>query len=242
MTGNARNLGFLGGIGLTHLKVYEQRPAPDGTMSGCAHVHALTDEAYYVIAGAGAIELHDLEHGFRIVPLTKGSFVQFPPGTLHRSVSTDGLEVLAIMGNSGLAERGDARIYFGRAVDEDAVEFARLCALPAVRGIDGALERRDASCRAYLRLLDLWRDDRAAYRAELERFIDLHRRAVAERRSEYESVIRGGPEQWLRLSLARLDTAPVAAAPGSGVSSQDESSVKLGMCGTLRQLETLSPI
>jgi mannose-6-phosphate isomerase-like protein (cupin superfamily) len=238
----ARDLGFVGGIGLTHLKVYEQRPAPDGTMSGCAHVHALTDEAYYVIAGAGAIELHDLEHGFRIVPLTKGSFVQFPPGTLHRSVSTDGLEVLAIMGNSGLAERGDARIYFGRAVDDDAAEFARLCTLPAAHGIDGALERRDASCRAYLRLLEMWRKDRVTYDTELARFVDLHRRTVAGRRGEYESVIRGGPEQWLRLSLARLDAASAATAPGSGMASQEASSVKLGMCGTLRQLETLSPV
>ena len=44
---------FIAGIGLTHLSVYEQSPAPDGLSSGCAHVHALTDEAYYVVAGEG---------------------------------------------------------------------------------------------------------------------------------------------------------------------------------------------
>eukprot|EP01034_Spumella_vulgaris_P017876 gene17876-22812_t len=94
--------GLLAGIGLTRLRVYEQRPAPDGTFSGCAHVHAYTDEAYYVVAGHGAIELHDVERGFRRVALQPGDFVQFAPGTLHRSVSESGLDVLALMSNSGL--------------------------------------------------------------------------------------------------------------------------------------------
>ena len=92
---------FIAGIGLTHLSVYEQRPAPDGLSSGCAHVHALTDEAYYVVAGEGAIELHDAERGFRSVPLARGDFVQFPPGTLHRSVSTPAW-VLCTRRRSGL--------------------------------------------------------------------------------------------------------------------------------------------
>ena len=38
--------GLIAGIGLTHLTVYDQRVAPDGLHSGCAHVHAVTDEAY----------------------------------------------------------------------------------------------------------------------------------------------------------------------------------------------------
>jgi len=104
---------LIAGIGLTHLTVYDQSPAPDGCHSGCAHVHAVTDEAYFVLAGTGAIELHDLEHGLRSVPLAPGSYVQFAPGTLHRAVNNGGLVVLVIMGNAGLAERGDARIWFG---------------------------------------------------------------------------------------------------------------------------------
>ncbi len=61
---------LIGGIGLTHLTVYDQRPAPDGRMSGSPHVHAVTDEGYYVISGKGAVELHDLTNGFRTVDLT----------------------------------------------------------------------------------------------------------------------------------------------------------------------------
>lgn len=233
--------GILGGIGLTHLQVYEQRAAPDGIMSGCAHAHALTDEAYYVIAGTGAIELNDMEYGFRSVPLTKGCFVQFPPGTLHRSVSTGGLEVLAIMGNAGLAERGDARIYFGAEVDGDAAEFMRLTALPQHRGLEGALERRDASVRAYRRLLDLWPANRGAYFAELQRFLDLHAHEVAVHRSKYEAILRQGPERWLRLAFSRLG-AETTSATRAQAQQQNAAPVKLGMCGMLRQFEGLAPV
>ena len=239
MSGREQPRGFVGGIGLTHLQVYEQRPAPDGVMSGCAHVHAISDEAYYVISGTGAVELHDLEHGFRSVPLARGSYVQFPPGTLHRSVSTGGLEVLALMSNAGLAEHGDARIYFGREVDEASTEFERLVALPGTRGLEGALERRDASVRAYLRLLDLWRSHRAAYRVELARFVELHRSRVATRRAEFERIVTQGPGQWLRVTLDRLEV-PIAGESGSA--RQDESETKLGMCGTLKQFHGLTPV
>lgn len=237
---DAAKAGFLGGIGLTHLTVYEQRPAPDGTMSGCAHIHGLTDEAYYVIAGTGALELHDLERGFRRVSLRKGSFVQFPPHTLHRSVSTGGLEVLALMSNAGLAERGDARIYFGREVDGDPASFAHLTGLPAAGGLDGALERRDASVRAYIKLLDLWDTDSAAYRAELQRFIALHRHTLADRRDDHEATIRGSTGRWFDGTLARLDGSGGLTA-GSGTANQSDAPPRYGMCGVLRQFEGLSP-
>jgi len=216
---------FIAGVGLTHLSVYEQRPAPDGLSSGCAHVHALTDEAYYVVAGEGAIELHDAEQGFRSVPLARGDFVQFPPGTLHRSVSTRSLEVLALMGNAGLAERGDARLYFGAQVDADPAEYQRLKALPQQGGLDGALERRDASVRAYLQLLQLWRDDRAAYFAELSRFVELHRRDIAARRDEF------APSSGTPTPLG----ASAAVRHGQLQSS-------FGMCGVLRQFHAADPV
>jgi mannose-6-phosphate isomerase-like protein (cupin superfamily) len=216
---------FIAGIGLTHLSVYEQRPAPDGLSSGCAHVHALTDEAYYVVRGEGAIELHDAEHGFRSVPLARGDFVQFPPGTLHRSVSTRGLEVLALMGNAGLAERGDARLYFGAQVDADPAEYERLKALPRHGGLDGALDRRDASVRAYLQLLLLWRDDRLAYFAELSRFVELHRRDIASRRDQFH--------------LGDTGAAPL---PASAAVRHNQLDSSFGMCGVLRQFHAADAV
>lgn len=233
--------GLLAGIGLTRLRVYDQRPAPDGTLSGCAHVHAFTDEAYYVIAGSGALELHDVEHGFRRVPLQAGDFVQFGPGTLHRSVNEWGLDILALMSNSGLAERGDARIYFGPAVDADTAEFERLRALPKQHGLDGALQRRDASALAYVELMRLWHGDREAYYRELRRFVELHRRLASAQAPQYEAVIDGGPGQWLRQSLARLHTPSAAGPQASGVLHR-EIPTSLGMCGVLRQLPEPAPV
>ena len=233
--------GLLAGIGLTRLRVYDQRPAPDGTLSGCAHVHAYTDEAYYVIAGCGALELHDVERGFRRVPLQAGDFVQFGPGTLHRSVSEAGLDILALMSNAGLAERGDARIYFGPAVDADPAEFERLRGLPQTRGLEGALQRRDASTHAYAALLRLWDTDRVAYLAELRRFVELHRQLASAETQRYATIIDDGPGRWLRQSVERLQQPTPSPPAASGVLLDDAPSV-LGMCGVLRQVPDPAPV
>ncbi len=247
MSGN-----LLGGVGVSHLTVYEDRPAPDGTLSGCAHVHAITEEAYFVVAGAGRLELHDVDNGFRSVPLKPGAFVQFSPGTLHRVVSAaeddpakpGGLEVVVVMGNAGLAERGDARIYFGAAADEDPDLYARLAGLPGAKGRAGALERRDASCRAYMDLMALRERDEAAYRDELARFVDRHFTAAAAKRSEFEAIVRAGPLTAAETALARIAALPGAARDPEAVTmpSRNDAPPVLGMCGTLRPVEGLSAV
>lgn len=229
--------GLIGGIGLTHLTVYGQRPAPDGKHSGCPHVHAITDEAYYVISGKGAVELHDLEHGFRSVPLLAGSYVQFAPGTLHRAVNDGNLVVLGIMGNAGLAERGDARIWFGPEADADPALYQDLWSLPARKGLDGALERRDRSVAAYMSLLRLWESDRPAYRESLSAFVDLHTRTMAPLRERFQSIVRQGPATWLQTAFARIDGLPslIEAPQAERVGAEDQP--KFGMCGMLRPLD-----
>lgn len=234
--------GLIAGIGLTRLTVYEQRRAPDGLNSGSPHVHAVTDEAYYVLSGNGRVELHDLAHGFRTVDLTPGTFLQFPPCTLHRLISTDHLVILAIMGNSGLAERGDARIYFGRAVDEDPSEYARLVNLPGGRGLEGALDRRDAAVKAYLPFLDLWSADREAYRSELARFIDLHLRAAAVRRAEFSSIVDSGIQAWAERTAARLAGLPQTPAPSDPLIARPPAEPLLGMCGLLEPVVDPEPV
>jgi mannose-6-phosphate isomerase-like protein (cupin superfamily) len=210
---------LISGIGLTHLTVYDQRPAPDGKMSGSPHVHAVTDEGYYVIGGRGQVELHDLENGFRTVDLEPGRYLQFPPGTLHRLVNTDRLVILVVMGNAGLAERGDARIYFGKAVDEDPDELARLTGLAKTKGLEGALDRRDAAIRAYMRLVDLWMKDQPAYYMELARFIRVHLQAAAYEVSSFGRAVEAGPMAWGLRFRKRLESLPRAteeAGPWSG--------------------------
>lgn len=240
--GHSQPKGLVGGIGLTHLTVYQQRPGPDGVHSGCAHVHGLTAEAYFVLSGTGAIDLHDLKDGYRQVPLGPGDYVQFPPNTLHRSISHDNLVVLAIMTNAGLAERGDARIYFGADVDADPGRFEELKALPKTKGLEGALARRDASITAYMALMEMWQADRRAYERDLTRFFDLHRANMADLSATFEPLVQEGPGAWLADALARLGgsldgTRPLASA-GTGV---DQQPTHLGMCGVLRQLGQLEP-
>lgn len=236
--------GLLAGIGISHMSVYEDRPAPDGLNSGCGHVHAITDEAYFCVAGEGYLELHDLDHGYRPVPLSPGAYVQFSPGTLHRVVSTGGLQVVVIMGNAGLAERGDARIYFGPEVDGDPDRYAELAALPKVNGHPGALDRRDASVSAYMKLMALKDDDHEAYLAELKRFVDCHFAAAAEKRETFEAVVQAGPVAWAESALARIRSVPdqtlAPQAVGQPATSGDEPI--LGMCGLLRPVETLTEI
>jgi len=235
---------LIGGIGLTHLTVYDQRPAPDGLMSGSPHVHAVTDEGYYVISGAGRVELHDRENGFRSVELSPGRYVQFPPGVLHRLVSADRLVLLVVMGNAGLAERGDARIYFGRAADDDPAEYARLAGLAGVKGLDGALDRRDAAVRAYAGLLELWAKDRRAYYRELERFVGVHMKAAAALREGFAKAVEAGPVAWGELFRERVKNLPLGRADLSPVLHVPPEGTTLGMCGVLRpvtRLETVGP-
>lgn len=218
--------GVVGGLGLTLLDVYDGRPAPDGMLSGCPHVHAVTTEAYFVVAGSGHVDLHDVANGFRTLPLMPYRFVQFGPGTLHRIVAADHLRVLALMSDAGFAERGDARIYFGPEVDDDTERFEKFKALPKTGGLDGALERRDHAVEAYVELLALWRADRDAYYHELRRFHALHRGAMGLTEDAPEAVSTS-----VRVWDGAIAPAPAPAARRGTV---------LGMCGWLSPLEQLA--
>lgn len=249
-------LGLIGGIGLTEVSVYTQRPAPDGHFSGCPHVHAVTDEAYYVLRGSGWAEFHDARHGYRRVDLRVGDYVHFPPGVVHRLVSApptggraeegragEGLVVLGIMGNAGMAEQGEARVYFGPDVDADPAEYARRMDLPRRSGLAGALERRDLAVEAYRRLLALREQDERAYRAELDRFCHVHRSAMAARSDVLREQVLQGPMAWARTTLERIAAlvdrpsgADADREAGAVAANRAGTEAALGMCGTLRTM------
>ena len=232
----------LGGVGLTHLKVYEDRPAPDGQHSGCAHVHAVTDEAYFVVAGEGFLELHDVSHGFRVMPLAPGAFVQFTPGTIHRVVSTNALEVVVVIGNAGLAERGDARIYFGPDVDGKPDEYRRLAGLPKSDGRAGALERRDASVTGYMGLMDLHQSDPHAYAIEVTRFVQLHYREMEALQAKFAAIVEAGPLRWAQAARDRIDALPEGFAAAEALAAEPKAEPVLGMCGMLRPVDGLQAL
>jgi mannose-6-phosphate isomerase-like protein (cupin superfamily) len=233
---------LIGGIGLTHLTVYDQRPAPDGQMSGTPHVHAITDEGYYTISGTGKVELHDLKAGFRTVDLSPGRYIQFSPGTLHRLINTDHLVLLVIIGNAGLAEQGDARIYFGKAIDEDPAEYARLVGLAKTAGLEGALDRRDAAIRAYAELIALWKNDRDAYFRELERFVGVHMKAAEGLRPRFAKTVETGPVAWSERFQRRLKDLPNLGDEPVPLRHAPSGDTTFGMCGILRPMTKFEPL
>lgn len=231
-----KSTGLIGGLGMTRVDVYNQRPAPDGKMSGSPHVHAVCSEAYYVLEGVGLVEIHTLDEGWQNVELKPGVFFQFPPKVLHRLVSHDGLAVLGIMSNAGLAENGDARIYFGKVVDESPEQYAEVVGLTA-KGIGGALERRDLAVEAYQDFLTLWSEDRHAYFAELKRFIELHERSVLEGPELYLPYVQEGPKAWGAHTEKRLLGEPTQLASEGFVHHEYLGEPRLGMCGTLKTVQ-----
>ncbi|RYG69632.1 cupin domain-containing protein [bacterium] len=235
--GDAQPLGLIGGIGLTEVHVYAQRPAPDGLFSGCPHVHAVVDEGYFVLQGTGRVEFHDLDNGLRTMPLVPGQYVHFPPMVMHRLVSDGDLIILGMMGSAGLAERGEARIYFGREADESPERFAELLSLPKRLGLEGALQRRDAAVAGYQLLIALWTNDRDAYFAELARFFDVHCRAMATKAAAFAEQIERGPLAWSAAAQKRLGELPARPTNATDVYSNTRGSEHaFGMCGVLRPI------
>lgn len=231
--------GLIGGLGMTEVHVYAQCPAPDGQCSGCPHVHAITDEAYYVLRGSGAVELHDLQHGYRREPLRVGDYMHFSPLVMHRLISDGDLVILGIMGNAGLPEAGDARVYFGADVDASADLYADRMSLGQRYGLEGALERRDHAVRAYEELMRWWTDDRDRYFADLSRFFEVHRHGVVPQRESFRRAIDTGPRGWAERSASRLEGLPLPI-PGVAPVVARNATVEpgLGMCGVLKPIRT----
>jgi len=250
LEGAATALGLIGGVGLTEVHVYAQRPAPDGRYSGCPHVHAVCDEAYFVLRGTGSVEFNDLTRGFHTVGLSPGDYLQFPPMVMHRLISDGDLVILGIMGGAGLPERGEARIYFGAEVDSSPQCFDELMNLPRAHGLEGALRRRDASVAAYERLMQLWRDDRSAYFAELRRFFTVHSEAMAAVRETLLDQVRCGPlraAEAVRQRIGRLpafadEPRPVEVNRRGGDGGGGGAPTALGMCGVLRPIVSLEQL
>lgn len=227
------SVSLIGGIGISRVVVYAQRPSPDGQHGGSPHIHSVTGEAYYVTKGTGWVELHDLERGFRRVRLEPGTYVDFEPGVLHRLVNEDGLELLAIMGNAGLPEAGDARMYFGPEVDASPACYEELWTLPRRGGLDGALERRDRAVEAYAKLVRLWEADRDAYFAELRRFIETANHAAESKKESFASHLERGPQAELEKARARLSHLHGAEEHPVVRKQPQAETVALGMCGQL---------
>lgn len=230
---------FPGAIGASHLRVYDSE-APDGLRGGTPHVHSVCTEAYFVVAGRGAVQTIDAT-GYHETPLAPGAFVWFTPGTIHRLVNGDGaLEILVLMQNAGLPEAGDMIITFTPDVLDDADAYARAQALPegeqTTRGSgEAARARRDAGVLGFRALRDaMQRGDRAPY----AHFHAQAARLLAPRAAAWQALHDRGPraevertarriEAIRRAEPAHLASASVHALP------PPPSERRMGCCGTL---------
>jgi len=226
---------FPGGTSLSHLDVYRDA-APDGVCGGSPHMHLVSTEAYVVVSGTGALQTIDGD-GFQETPLSAGAVVWFTPGTIHRAVNHDELEVVVLMSNAGLPEAGDAVMTFPAAVVADAEAYARAAALGDAEGrAERARRRRDLAVSGFEALRDAML---AGDQAPLEAFRTAAGALVRDRASEWGELIRERP-----LAQAEQSLALARAVAEGDVSHLGEARVQqavpsagergFGMCGRLR--------
>ncbi|MDP2957309.1 MAG: hypothetical protein Q8N53_12870, partial [Longimicrobiales bacterium] len=121
-------------------------------------------------------------------------------------------------------------------------EFARLVGLAKAKGLEGALDRRDAAIRAYVGLLELWAKDRTAYDRELERFIGVHMKAAAELRKGFSEAVEAGSVAWGERFRKRLENLPLGSEEPAPVLHLPAEEPTLGMCGILRPVTKLEAV
>ncbi|WP_395244891.1 cupin domain-containing protein [Agromyces sp. MMS24-K17] len=233
---------FPGGTSVTWLDVYDDA-APDGLVGGSPHLHLASTECYVVVGGAG--ELHTLDpSGAGVTALAPGVVVWFTPGTIHRAVNLDGLQVLVIMGNAGLPEAGDAVMTFPADVVADAERYGAAATLPAADGSEASVlarseaarRRRDLAVTGYLPIRDALArgDDRP-----LREFQAAAAALVAGRAPAWSELVAAGPlaqaerSAAITADLARGIHAHLADAH---VEQADAPTGErgFGMCGRLR--------
>lgn len=223
-----------GAILMSRLKVYDTM-APDGQRGGTPHVHLLCTEMYYVLAGGGAVEMID-SGGFRRVDVTAGEALVFSPGTVHRLINPDGdLEILVLMQNSGLPERGDNVVCFSEqwlASDEAYADAMRVTA------IDEAYRRRDRGVEGFNALATAFERDIESGRSVLKRFYALAEQRTRSQRGVWRETVQRGAgaaleETWAHLAqLERHDTAYLRDAAQTRLQPRETT---LGFCGHLNR-------
>lgn len=147
---------FPGGVAVSHLRVYESTSV-DGLAGGTPHCHTACTEAYAVVSGAGRVVTFGGD-GYAETPLEPGSFAWFTPGTIHRLVNDDHLEILVIMANAGLPEAGDMVITFPDEVLAVPEQYRAAATLPAgaatTAGDDAAVRtRKDLAVEGFRSLI-----------------------------------------------------------------------------------------
>jgi mannose-6-phosphate isomerase-like protein (cupin superfamily) len=202
-----------GGIGVSHLRVYD-----DG---GTPHLHTACTEAYVVVGGVGAVQTLTLADGFAETPLESGSLVSFTPGTIHRLVNGGDLEIYVLMSNAGLPEAGDMVITFEPAVLADAARYAEAAVLPAP-ALEHAVRRRERALEGYTRI-------RAGGEPALRAFHEAAGRIVESYVADWRTRLPHDDTAAMLDALAAGDVSHLADAHVDTLDTE----ARYGCCGTL---------
>ncbi|WP_426511182.1 cupin domain-containing protein [Dactylosporangium sp. McL0621] len=218
-----------GAIGVSRLSVYDTT-APDGLHGGTPHMHLTCSEGYVVIAGEGRVQTLSGE-GYRETPLQAGTVAWFRPGTIHRLVNDDGLQLVVLMQNSGLPEAGDAVLTFPVDTLGDPDAYRAAATLPGGADLAPAYRRRDLAVTGFLAM-------RAAGPEAFTEFCRAAAALVAPRLGDWRQRWETGALE-VALETGRqldaLEKSDVTHLAGGGIEvlPQPTESGKHGMCGLL---------
>jgi mannose-6-phosphate isomerase-like protein (cupin superfamily) len=220
---------------LTRLRVYDTE-SPDGQPSGTPHFHLVCSELYFILSGSGAVEIIDV-NGFKRIEMQTQSAFLFSPGTLHRLVSsTKDMEVLLVMENSGLPERGDTIATFSTDILANDLSYHQ--AMQAA-SLQDAYRRRDAAVRGFLDVKEAFARSLDEGRALLQKVFELGRARTAGRQKEWYDVVTHGAfdeAQSALMDIVRLQNGKIDhlyAAQNHYIAPVDANTV--GFCGRLNR-------
>jgi mannose-6-phosphate isomerase-like protein (cupin superfamily) len=189
-----------GSTAISRLQVYNT-PAPDGQRGGTPHVHLLCAEMYFVLEGSGAVEMID-SSGFSRVELQPYSALTFTPGTIHRLINSSGdLQILVIMQNSGLPEKGDNVVTFTEDWLSSDETFSEAM---SVTSETDAYRRRDRGVEGFLQLKAAFEQNIEMGRTALRHFFALAGQRTARFRPEWARIVESGAGVAVHTSLDHL--------------------------------------
>jgi mannose-6-phosphate isomerase-like protein (cupin superfamily) len=222
------------GVGLSHISVYDT-PGPDGAIGGGAHIHMVCSETYYVLEGAGQMELLSI-HGVETIELVPSKAVFFRPGIFHRVLNPNrNLKILSVMQNGGLPERGDFVMSFPHDILTSPAAYAKAVRAP---DIAAALARRDLSIQGYLPIKQAFTRSKEDGQKALRTFYKAARDLMAPKVDGFEWVLKVGAQNEVKNSLDACDfiragrTDYLESARSAALYPLAEAGTP-GMCGEL---------
>lgn len=222
-----------GGTLLTRLKVYDSA-GPDGLRGGTPHVHLVCTELYYVLSGTGSVELLD-RNGFSTAELSPHAALLFNSGTIHRLINPKGdLDILIMMQNSGLPERGDNVVTFQNEMLADPSRYA---AAMKAETLSDALRRRDRGVEGFLELKAAFAESKTAGQRALDEFYKLAALRTKPVHQEWYKRVTNGAFEDAQESLHKIielsggKTEYLRAARHEFIPAADCAQV--GFCGQL---------